>query len=140
MAKQLGRAMLLKMDVASTATLIATLNTKEMTINNQPIDVTTPDASDPDGPLWQESLAGLKSISLSFDGRFADTTVEAALAAVANADEPVAEFEVTIPELGTYTGNFRLETFAFGGEQEGPLTFSGSLMSTGAIVFAVASG
>ncbi|MCY4129023.1 MAG: phage major tail protein, TP901-1 family [Gammaproteobacteria bacterium] len=135
MPKATGRAMLLKMEVNSTDTLIATINAKTLVINNQPIDVTTPDADDPDGDLWQETLNGLKSMAISGDGRFNDSAAEVALANLALADKSIGTFQVVVPNFGTYEGSFLLESFEFGGEAQGPLTFSISLTSAGKPTF-----
>ena len=135
MAKQLGRAMVLKQDVSGTKTTIATLNSKTLTINNSPIDVTTPDATTPGGVLWQASMAGMKSISISADGIFADSAVEQHTAAVALAADPTDDFELLVPDFGTYAGKFRIESLEFGGETEGAVTFSLSLTSTGAVTW-----
>ena len=136
MAKQLGRAMLLKMDISNVKTTIATINSKSVTINNSPIDVTTPDATSPGGILWQQSMSGMKSFSVSADGIFADSTVEQTLASKALGSDPTEDFDIVIPDLGTYSGNFRIESFELGGETEGAVTFSISLTSNGAVTFA----
>ena len=73
MAKQLGRAFLLKIgDGAGSEVFsaLAGINSKTLTINNSAIDVTTPDASSPSGALWSASLNGLKQVALSGDGVF----------------------------------------------------------------------
>ena len=135
MAKQLGRAMVLRADVSGTQTAIATLNSKTLTINNSPIDVTTPDAASPGGVLWQASMAGLKSISISADGVFSDSAVEQDVAEKALSADPTDTYELLVPDFGTYKGKFRIESLEFGGETEGAVTFSISLTSTGAVTW-----
>ena len=78
MAKQLGRALLVKIDDGSgTKNNLCGLNSKSLTINNSSIDVTTPDCTTPEGALYTETLAGLKNVSVSGDGFFEDSTAEA---------------------------------------------------------------
>lgn len=140
MAKQLGRSFLLKVgDAASPEvfTAVAGLNSKSITINNSAIDVTTPDSTTPGGALWSQSLNGLKAVSVSGDGIFLDESAqEGRLNTIATDADPVANFEIVIPDFGTYSGEFRVTSFELGGETEGAVTFSISLESNGTIAFA----
>lgn len=142
MAKQLGRSMLLKIgDGAGSEafTAFAGFNSKSLTINNNGIDVTTPDATTPGGVLWAQSLNGLKSVGLSGDGIFLDEAAqETRLNTVAMAADPVANFEIVVPDFGTYSGEFRVTSLEFGGDTEGGVTFSASFESNGEVTFAAA--
>ena len=138
MAKQLGRAFLLKIGDGSGSEVfsaLAGINSKTLTINNSAIDVTTPDASSPSGALWSASLNGLKQVALSGDGVFLDETAEARLNTVAMQADPVANFELVVPDFGTFAGEFRVASLEFGGETEGGVTFSVSLESNGTVTF-----
>jgi len=140
MAKQLGRSLLIKIgDGAGSEafTAIAGLNSKSITINNSAIDVTTPDATTPGGALWASSLNGLKSMSISGDGIFLDDSAqEGRLNTIAMQADPVANFELVVPDFGTYSGEFRVTSLEFGGETEGATTFSLSLESNGTVTYA----
>lgn len=141
MAKQLGRSMLLKIGDGGGSevfTALAGINSKTLTINNSAIDVTTPDASSPGGALFAASLSGLKSVSLSADGVFLDETAEARLNTVAMAADSSANFQIVVPDFGTYAGNFRVTSLEFGGETEGGVTFSASMESNGTVTFTAA--
>jgi len=142
MAKQLGRSLLLKIGdgAASEAfTAFAGMNSKSLTVNNTAIDVTTPDAATPGGALWAQSLNGLKSVSLSGDGIFLDESAqEGRLNTIAMQADPVANFEIVVPDFGTYAGEFRVTSLDFGGDTEGAVTFSASLESNGAVTFTAA--
>jgi TP901-1 family phage major tail protein len=142
MAKQLGRALLVKIgDGEATENFdnLCGLNSKSLTINNSAIDVTTPDCTSPEGLLFTETLAGLKNISVSGDGFFEDSTAEARMNTVAMQNDNQANFEIVVPDFGTYAGAFRLTSVEFGGETEGGVTYSISLESTGAVTFTAAS-
>ncbi len=142
MAKQLGRALLVKIGDGETSETFANLcglNSKSLTINNSAIDVTTPDCTSPEGPLWTETLAGLKNVSVSGDGFFEDSAAEARMNTVAMQNDNQANFEIVVPDFGTYAGAFRLTTVEFGGETEGGVTYSISLESTGAVTFTAAA-
>ena len=140
MAKQLGRSLLIKIgDGAGSEafTAIAGLNSKSITINNSAIDVTTPDVTTPGGALWASNLNGLKSMSISGDGIFLDESAqEGRLNTIAMQADPVANFELVVPDFGTYSGEFRVTSLEFGGETEGATTFSLSLESNGTVTYA----
>ena len=140
MAKQLGRSFLLKVgdgQASETFTTVAGINSKSITVNNSAIDVTTPDSTTPGGALWAQSMSGLKAVSVSGDGIFLDESAqEGRLNTVATNADPVANFEIVIPDFGTYSGEFRVTSFELGGETEGAVTFSISLESNGEVTFA----
>lgn len=139
MAKQLGRALLVKIgdgEVSEVFANLCGLNSKSLTINNSSIDVTTPDCTTPEGTLATESLAGLKSFSLSGNGFFEDSVTELRMNTVAMQNDNQAQFQVVVPDFGTYAGAFRITSLEFGGETEGGVTYSVSLESTGAVTFA----
>lgn len=141
MAKQLGRALLVKISDGASPEVFANLcglNSKTLTINNSSIDVTTPDCTTPEGALWTESLGGLKSVSVSGDGFFEDSTTEARMNTVAMLADAKTNFQIVVPAFGTYAGAFRVASLEFGGETEGGVTYSLSLESTGAVTFTAA--
>ena len=141
MAKQLGRGLLGKIgdgEASETFANLCGLNSKTLTINNASIDVTTPDCTTPEGALWTETLAGLKNLSVSGDGFFEASTAEARMNTVAMQSDNKANFQVVVPDFGTYAGAFRIASLEFGGEKEGGVTYSISLESTGAVTFTAA--
>lgn len=141
MAKQLGRALLVKIgdgDSSETFTNLCGLNSKSLTINNSSIDVTTPDCTTPEGALWTATLAGLKNLSVSGDGFFEDSTAEARMNTVAMSADNAVNMQVVVPDFGTYAGAFRISSLEFGGETEGGVTYSISLESNGVVTFTAA--
>jgi TP901-1 family phage major tail protein len=141
MAKQLGRALLVKIgdgEASETFSNLCGLNSKSITINNSSIDVTTPDCTTPAGALWTETLAGLKNVSVSGDGFFEDSTAEARMNSVAMGADNACNFQIVVPDFGTYAGSFRISSVDFGGQTEGGVTYSLSLESTGAVTFTAA--
>jgi TP901-1 family phage major tail protein len=138
MAKQLGRALLVKIGDGADPEVFSNLcglNSKALTINNSSIDVTTPDCSTPGGALWTETLNGLKNVTVTGDGFFEDSASESRMNTVAMAADNSCNFTVTVPAFGTYAGAFRIASLEFGGETEGGVTYSLSLESTGAVTF-----
>ena len=141
MAKQLGRALLVKIGDGEASEAFANLcglNSKSITINNSSIDVTTPDCTTPEGALWTQTLAGLKNVSVSGDGYFEDSVTEARMNTVAMSADNACNFQIVIPDFGTYAGSFRISSLEFGGESEGGVTYSLSLESNGAVTFTAA--
>ena len=142
MAKQLGRALLVKIGDGASPTEVFSnlcgLNSKALTINNSSIDVTTPDCATPGGALWTETLNGLKNVTITGDGFFEDSASEARMNTVAMSADNKCNFTVTVPAFGTYAGAFRIASLEFGGETEGGVTYSLSLERTGAVPFTAA--
>lgn len=142
MAKQKGRLLLIKIGDGATPTEAFTtlcgLKSKTLTINNNEIDVTTADCADPGGPLWTEVMDGAKRVSVSGNGYFKDDVNEAALNTLALADTPIGNFQIIVPDFGTFEGAFLVSSLDFGGEQEDGVTYSLSLASSGEITFTAA--
>lgn len=142
MAKQKGRLMLVKIgdgEATEAFTTLCGLRSKTMTINNSEIDVTTADCTTPGGPLWTEILDGAKRVSVSGNGYFKDDTNEATLNTLALSGDPVANFQIVVPDFGTFDGAFHVSSLEFGGEQEDGVTYSLTLASSGAITFNAAT-
>lgn len=134
MTKKVGRAFLLKIsDGAGGFTPFAGITGKSLSINNERIDVTTPDPASPEGEIWAQTLDGTKSISLSGDGKLVKDTSEARLAAQALSAGATDEFQVVVPNVGTFEGVFAITSLEFG--DDGAVTFSISLESSGKPTF-----
>lgn len=142
MAKQQGRLMLVKIgdgDATEEFIVLCGLRSKTLTINNSEIDVTTADCTTPGGALWTEVMAGTKRLTVSGSGYFKDEGSELRLNTVAMQADPAANFEIVVPDFGTFAGEFFISSVEYGGEQEDGVTYSLSLASTGAVTFTAAS-
>lgn len=122
MAEMLGR----KVTVSVGGTPIATARTKNLTINNAPINVT----SDGDDGI-QRMLAdpGEKSIELSIEGLYEGSSLmDIALNGTL--------LQEVILDYGTYTleGDFFMSAYTEGQPYNEAVTFSATLASSGAIV------
>ena len=141
MAKQQGRELLVKIRTSTGPDVFSTLcglTTKTITINNNEIDVTTADCTTPGGVLWTGVLGGAKRFSVSGNGFFEDSAAEAALNTLAMATSPIGVFQVIMPAFGTFQGSFFLSSTEYGGDQEGGVTYSLSLASSGTVTFTAA--
>ena len=75
------------------------------------------------------------SLSVSGSGVFTDVTTEETMRATMNS-ATFKNFQILIPDLGTYTGAFHLTSLEYSGEYNGEVTYSVSLESAGAIIYA----
>lgn len=142
MAKQKGRLMLINIGDGATPTeafaVLCALTSKTLSINTEQIDVTSPDCIAPGGVMWRETFDGVKAISVSGTGFIKDEASEKRLNTVAMASPNIANFQVIVPELGTYAGAFSVNA-EFGGEATGGLTYGLTLESAGVIAFTPAA-
>ena len=141
MAAQKGSALLLKIGADATAaassdtyTTVGGLRSTGITMNDEAVDVTTKDSSG-----IRELLAngGVQTCSISGSGVFTDAASETTLKnAFGGAN--FANFEVIIPNFGTYKGKFMVASLEYTGEYNGEATYSVSLENSGAFAFTAA--
>ncbi|NDK36955.1 phage major tail protein, TP901-1 family [Rhodovulum sulfidophilum] len=140
MAKQKGRLLLVKIgDGAETETFanLCGLTTQTLTLNNNAYEVTTPDQTDPGGQIWREVMTGIRSMAISGNGYFEDSDAEGRLRSVAfgtgqnDTADAICNFQVIVPDFGTFEGAFHVDSIEYGGEQENGVTYSISLSSSG---------
>ncbi len=147
MAKQAGRNLLVKIgdgEVSETFSNLCGLRTKSLGINNNNYDVTTPDCTAPGGQLWQELMTGTRSVSISGSGLFTDGATEERARSVAmgtgEADtaDAICNFQIVVPDFGTFEGAFHIDSLEYSGEMDGGANYSLSLSSSGAVTFSAA--
>ena len=138
MAAQKGSALLLKIGADATAapasdtyTTVGGLRSTGISMNDEAVDVTTKDSS---GVRELLANGGIQTCSISGSGVFTDAASETTLKnAFGGAN--FANFEVVIPDFGTYKGKFMVSSLEYTGEYNGEATYSVSLESTGAFTF-----
>lgn len=139
MAAQKGSALLLKIGADNTAsaasdtyTTVGGLRSTSITMNDEAVDVTTKDSSG-----IRELLAngGVQSLSISGSGVFTDAASETTLRSAFGATD-FHNFQVIIPDFGTYTGEFMVASLEYAGEYNGEVTYSITLENSGAFTFA----
>jgi TP901-1 family phage major tail protein len=135
MAAQKGKALLLKVGGGEPVTYatVAGLRLTRLTLNADPVDVTSIDSVNE----WRELLggAGVKSAAVSGQGVFKDAASDATLRAIFFAQE-TRSFQIVIPDFGTLTGLFAIAQLDYGGEYKGEVTFGLTLASAGDVAFA----
>lgn len=131
-----GRNLTLK-DAAGV--VIAGIRTKGVSINNEPIDVTTDD----DGGVRRllETVAGgtlevaNKMIDISFDGITKVGMLAVLRQKAADGTALVEVYTITYPDGATLVGKFAFISFEETGAYQDAVTFTGELQSTEAWVY-----
>jgi TP901-1 family phage major tail protein len=135
MAAQKGAALLLKINTTSnTYVTVGGLRSTAITLNDEAVDVTNKDSA---GLRTLLADGGVHSISISGSGVFTDVAAEETLRTAMNATA-FKNFNVVIPDLGTYQGAFMVTSLEYSGEFNGEVTYSVSLESSGAITYTAA--
>jgi len=138
MAAQKGSALLLKIGADASAaaasdtyTTVGGLRSTSISLNQETIDVTTKDSANARQLLAD---AGVESVSISGSGVFTDATSEQTLQGAFGGTN-IPNFEIVLPDLGTYQGKFQITTLEYAGEYNGEMTYSITLESSGAVAF-----
>ena len=133
MAAQKGAALLLKINTTgSTYVTVGGLRSTSITLNDEAVDVTNKDSS---GNRTLLADGGVFSMSVSGSGVFTDATTEETMRVAMNAST-FKNFQILIPDFGTYTGAFMVASLEYAGEYNGEVTYSVTLESSGAITYA----
>lgn len=138
MAAQKGSAMLLKVDISGTATTVAGLRSTSISMNDEAVDVTTKDSA---GLRQLLGGGGVQSFSVSGSGVFTDAASEAAVRTAFDAQRTAGtfvDFDVIIPDFGTFAGPMMIATLEYAGEYNGEITYSITLESAGTFAFTAA--
>ena len=135
MAAQKGAALLLKINTTgSTYVTVGGLRSTSITLNDEAVDVTNKDSS---GNRTLLADGGVFSLSVSGSGVFTDSAAEETLRSTMNASA-FKNFEIIIPDFGTYQGAFMVASLEYAGEFNGEVTYSVTLESSGAITYTAA--
>lgn len=107
------------------------VRTKSITINNEPIDITS---DDDNGfrTLLNEDPAE-RSIDFTAEGILKDA--ELINLASAGGSLLISEYEMDIPGIGTFSGDFYFGNLEIGAEYNDAVTFSADIQSSGEFTF-----
>lgn len=141
MAAQKGSALLLKIGADATAapasdtyTTVGGLRSTGISMNDEAVDVTTKDSS---GVRELLANGGIQTCSVSGSGVFTDAASETTLKNAFGGSN-FANFEIVIPDFGTYKGKFMVASLEYTGEHNGEATYSVTLENSGAFAFTAA--
>lgn len=137
MAAQKGSALLLKVgDGGSpeTFTTVGGLRSTSISLNDEAVDVSNKDSSNN-----RELLAngGIQSLSVSGSGVFTDAASEATIRTNFGGSS-FSNYQVVLPDFGTYEGAFMIASLEYSGEYNGEVTYSVTLESSGSVTFTAA--
>lgn len=122
MAAAKGRELLVKKG----STVLAGIRTKGVSMNGEPIDITTDDDA---GYRTLLNDAGTYSIDLSIEGITKNDTLRALIAA--GGSLMLTDITIDYPDGKTLSGDFFLNSLEETGTYNEAVTFSGSLQSSG---------
>lgn len=114
----------------SPGVLVAGVRGKTISINNEPIDITTDDDS---GFRTLLGDPGTRSLDLSIEG-VTDNTVFLT-AATAGTTALLLSYEIRFTGIGIVAGDFYLSSVELGAPYNESVTFSAKLQSSGAFTF-----
>lgn len=137
MAAQKGAELLIKVGDGGSPesfTTIGGLRSNEIQLNDEAVDTTNKDSS---GNRELLANGGIHSMTISGSGVFTDAASEETLRTKMNATS-FANYQFVIPDFGTYSGAFMVESLSYAGEYNGEVTYSVTLQSSGAITYTAA--
>lgn len=113
---------------------LAGIRNVTISFNQGTAEITSAD----DTSRFRQLLAGaaVKSMTVTGDGVFTDSTVDATLRTQAFATDAFKNYQLTVPDFGTFTGAFTITSLEYAGAHDGEVTYSITLESAGDITFA----
>lgn len=114
-------------------TQVGSVQTSTLTINGNPIDVTTADDVVA-GEIWRTHITGVKDFSVSASGITKNFLPMQSIYA-AFAGGTVENYEITVPNIGTWTVAMIVGDMDFPGPYDGASEFSFTLVANGAPTF-----
>ncbi|WP_422363183.1 phage major tail protein, TP901-1 family [Pyruvatibacter mobilis] len=134
MAAQKGKSLLLKIGDGATSETFATvagMRTTSLTINEETVDITNKSTS---GQFRELLRAGVKSVSASGSGVFTDSSAEGDVRSDVFGST-LTNYQVVVPDFGTFEGAFLVATLSYAGEHNGEVTYDMTIESAGTITF-----
>ena len=133
MPAQKGAAFLLKIGDGATPVAyqtVAGLRTTQMSVNGDPVVVTTKDSNG-----WRDLLsgAGIRSVSVSASGIFLGSGAEMQVRTHALAGT-VTDYELSFEDGARMRGRFLVQRLDYAGDFNGERTYALQLESSGAVV------
>ena len=134
MSAQKGRDFLLKIGDGGSPETFSTVGgfrTNTLKINNETVDATSKDSG---GTKQLLAGAGLHSMSATGSGVFVDDAAFAS-AHTAAMNNTINNWQIIVPDFGTYEGPFQITALEFSGEYSGEQQYNITLESGGAVTF-----
>ena len=112
------------------------LNSRNLTLDGDNIDVTSIDCSGSGGKLFQEMIAGTAKVGFSGSGYFENKAQATALITSKLEGTSINDYQVIVPGLGIFEGKFITDSIGTAAEiNGGSVTLEFGLSSTGTVAF-----
>ena len=118
-----------KATITKGSTPIAAIRTRTVSINNEPVDITS---DDDNGFRTLLQDPGTKTLDLSIEGVAKDPTL---LTSVMSTTDITETLSILFPTIGTIAGDFVVASFEVAAPYNEAATFTASLQSSGAFTF-----
>lgn len=139
MAKQNPDLLLLKIGDDSDPIVYSTLcglNSRNLTLDGDTVDVTTIDCTGAGAKAWREMANGVAQMTFSGSGFFESKAQSTVLVESKSTGTAIVPLQVIIPGLGTFEGQFIINSLGFAGEiGGGAVSQEVDFASSGAITF-----
>lgn len=122
-----------KATITKGATPIAAIRTRTVSINNEPVDITS---DDDNGFRTLLQDPGTKTLDLSIEGVAKDPTL---LTSVMSTTDITETLSILFPTIGTIAGDFVVASFELAAPYNEAATFTASMQSSGAFTFTPAA-
>ena len=122
-----------KATITKGATPIAAIRTRTVSINNEPVDITS---DDDNGFRTLLQDPGTKTLDLSIEGVAKDPTL---LTSVMSTTDITETLSILFPTIGTIAGDFAVASFELAAPYNEAATFTASMQSSGAFTFTPAA-
>jgi len=137
MSQQIGRTLLIKIGngaVPEVFTILCGFRARSLNLSTNEVDTTTPDCTNPGGPVQKTSIPGISNRTFSGSGLFESGSTSRILLDHVR-DSTVFNAEVIVPGDGSYKGPWMVSDFEFSGDVEGSMEFSATFAAAGAVPF-----
>ena len=124
-----------KAEIKKGSTTVAAVRTRTVTINNEPVDITSDDDL---GFRKMLQDPGTKTLDMSVEGIMKNTTDF--LGVAMSTTNIIEGYSILFPGLGTLAGDFVVTGFEVGAAYNEAATFSATLQSSGAFTFTPVGG
>ncbi|WP_176086950.1 phage tail tube protein [Martelella sp. HB161492] len=132
----LGRELIIKRKNADDEfDIVCVVEQRSLNINNEEVDTTRPDCDNPGGVLKYSSIGGVQSVRWSGSGAYVSSATQA-LVLQDILGQTLAEYQVTVPSVGTFEGPMRILSANFQGDKSGEMTCDLAGVFDGDVVFA----
>lgn len=139
MAKQNPDLLFLKLGDGADPEVFGTLcglNSRNLTVDGDTIDVTTVDCTGGGGKLFREMIAGTSQVSFSGSGFFENKAQAVTLVNSKLSGNAVKNYQVIVPGLGEFEGPFIIDSLGVAAEVGGgAVTMELALSSSGTVTF-----